>query len=127
MIITGSRFKTMCEERIQNWQNIASSVLREKCYRSECRKESRKDVRCYFHCILLVSGLSKRTIFQVNTAINSFLLLLQGEEGEIVVKYLQSVSEELVHLGDLGGNAEVNGAVTNLDDKSTTDVGVDLR
>jgi hypothetical protein len=76
---------------------------------------------------LLVSGLSKRTIFQVNTAINSFLLLLQGEEGEIVVKYLQSVSEELVHLGDLGGNAEVNGAVTNLDDKSTTDVGVDLR
>ena len=53
--------------------------------------------------------------------------MLQGEEGEIVVKYLQSVSEELVHLGDLGGNAEVNGAVTDLDDKSTTDVGVDLR
>jgi len=52
--------------------------------------------------------------------------LLQGEEGEIVVKYLQSVSEELVHLGDLGGNTEVDGAVANLDNESTTDVGVDL-
>ena len=52
--------------------------------------------------------------------------MLQGEEGEIVVKYLQSVSEELVHLGDLGGNTEVDGAVANLDNESTTDVGVDL-
>ena len=52
--------------------------------------------------------------------------MLQGEEGEIVVKYLQSVSEELVHLGDLGGNTEVDGAVANLDNESNTDVGVEL-
>jgi hypothetical protein len=52
--------------------------------------------------------------------------LLQGEEGEIVVEYLQSVSEELVHLGDLGCDTEVDGAVANLDNESTTDLGVDL-
>jgi hypothetical protein len=44
----------------------------------------------------------------------------------MVVEYLQSVSEELVHLGDLGCDTEVDGAVANLDDKSTTDLGVDL-
>jgi hypothetical protein len=52
--------------------------------------------------------------------------LLQGEEGEFVVKYLQSVSEELVHLGDLGCDTEVDGAVANLDNESTTNLGVDL-
>jgi hypothetical protein len=52
--------------------------------------------------------------------------LLQGEEGEIVVEYLQSVSEELVHLGDLGCDTEVDGAVANLDNESTTNLGVDL-
>lgn len=52
--------------------------------------------------------------------------MLQGEEGEVVVKYLQSVSEELVHLGDLGCDTEVDGAVANLDNESTTDLGVDL-
>lgn len=40
--------------------------------------------------------------------------------------YLQGVLEELVHLGDLGGNAEVNGAVTDLDDEASLDLGVDL-
>jgi hypothetical protein len=44
----------------------------------------------------------------------------------MVVEHLQSVSEELVHLGDLGCDTEVDGAVANLDDKSTTDLGVDL-
>ena len=53
--------------------------------------------------------------------------MLQGEEGEVVVKYLQSVSEELVHLGDLGCDTEIDGAVANLDNESTTDLGVDLR
>jgi hypothetical protein len=52
--------------------------------------------------------------------------LLQGEEGEFVVKYLQGVSEELVHLGDLGCDTEVDGAVANLDNESTTNLGVDL-
>lgn len=40
--------------------------------------------------------------------------------------YLQAVAEELVHLGHLGGNGEVNGAVADLDDEAAADVGVDL-
>lgn len=40
---------------------------------------------------------------------------------------LQSVLEELVHLGDAGRDAEVDGSVANLDDESTNNVGVDLR
>lgn len=39
---------------------------------------------------------------------------------------LQAVRQELVHLGDAGGDGEVNGAVADLDDESTNDVGVDL-
>lgn len=39
---------------------------------------------------------------------------------------LQGVGQELVHLGDAGGDAEVNGSVANLDDESANDVGVDL-
>lgn len=42
------------------------------------------------------------------------------------VLYLQSVLEQLVHPGHLGGDGEVDGAVANLDDESTADVGVDL-
>ena len=41
--------------------------------------------------------------------------------------YLQLVVEELVHAGQLGGHAEVDGPVANLDDNTATDVGVDLR
>jgi len=41
--------------------------------------------------------------------------------------HLQGVRQELVHLGDAGGDAEVDGAVTDLDDESTNDVGVDLK
>lgn len=40
--------------------------------------------------------------------------------------HLQSIGKSLVHLGDLGRNAKVNGAVTNLNDESTNEVGVDL-
>lgn len=40
--------------------------------------------------------------------------------------YLQGVLEELVHLGDLSGNAEVDGTVTNFDDETTPDIRVDL-
>lgn len=40
--------------------------------------------------------------------------------------YLQSVLEELVHLGHLGGDGQVDGAVADFNNKSTTDLGVDL-
>jgi hypothetical protein len=40
--------------------------------------------------------------------------------------YLQSILEQLVHLGHLGGDGQVNGAVADLDDEATTDIGVDL-
>jgi hypothetical protein len=39
---------------------------------------------------------------------------------------LQGVVEELVHLGDLGGHGQVDGAVANLDDETAEDVWVDL-
>ena len=42
------------------------------------------------------------------------------------VKSLQAVVEELVHLGDAGGDGEVDGAVADFDDESTDDVGVNL-
>lgn len=40
--------------------------------------------------------------------------------------YLQSVLEELVHLGHLGGDGKVDGAVADLNNESTLDLGVDL-
>lgn len=39
---------------------------------------------------------------------------------------LQAVGEDLVHLGDAGGDAEVDGAVTDLDDETADNVRVDL-
>jgi hypothetical protein len=39
---------------------------------------------------------------------------------------LQSIVKELVHLGDARGDAQVNGAVANLDDQAANDVRVDL-
>jgi hypothetical protein len=36
------------------------------------------------------------------------------------------ILEELVHLSHLGRDTEIDGPVTNLDDKSTADVRVDL-
>ena len=39
---------------------------------------------------------------------------------------LQGVSEQLVHLGKLGRDAEVDCPVANLDDEATDDIGVDL-
>lgn len=40
--------------------------------------------------------------------------------------YLQSILEQLVHLGHLGRDGQVDGAVANLNDESATDLGVDL-
>ena len=42
------------------------------------------------------------------------------------VLYLQSILEQLVHLGHPGRYRQIDGAVSNLDDQSTTDLGVDL-
>ncbi len=39
---------------------------------------------------------------------------------------LQAVGEELVELGDLGGDGEVDGPVADLDDQAAQDVRVDL-
>lgn len=39
---------------------------------------------------------------------------------------LQAVRKELVHLGDAGRDAEVDGSVTDFDDESTNDVGINL-
>lgn len=39
---------------------------------------------------------------------------------------LQSLGEQLVHLGKLGGDAQVDCPVANLDDEATDDVRVDL-
>jgi hypothetical protein len=40
--------------------------------------------------------------------------------------YLQSILEQFVHLGYLSRDGQVNGAVGNFDNESTTDVRVDL-
>jgi hypothetical protein len=40
---------------------------------------------------------------------------------------LQGVRQELVHLGDAGGDAEVDGSVADLDDETANNVGVDLK
>lgn len=39
---------------------------------------------------------------------------------------LQGVGQELVHLGDLGGDREVDGPVSDLNDQAANDIGVDL-
>ena len=39
---------------------------------------------------------------------------------------LQSVREELVHLGDAGRDAQVDGSVADLDNESANNLGVDL-
>lgn len=40
--------------------------------------------------------------------------------------YLQSCLEEVVHLVHLGGNAQVDGTVADLDDEAAADIWVDL-
>lgn len=40
---------------------------------------------------------------------------------------LQSVSKDLVHLGDFRGDTEVDCSVSDLNEKTTNDIGVDLR
>jgi hypothetical protein len=45
---------------------------------------------------------------------------------KIVVVILQGVSQQLVHLGDASGDAEVDGSVTDLDDEAANNIGLDL-
>lgn len=40
--------------------------------------------------------------------------------------YLQSISQDLVHLGDAGGDGEIDGAVADLNDEASLDIRVDL-
>lgn len=42
------------------------------------------------------------------------------------ILHLQDIGQGLVHLGDLGGDAEVDGTVTDLDDEATNHIRVDL-
>lgn len=42
------------------------------------------------------------------------------------ILHLQSIGQSLVHLGHLGGDAEVDGAVADLNDEAANQVGVDL-
>ena len=43
-----------------------------------------------------------------------------------MISHLQAISQELVHLGNLGGDGKVDGTVTDLNDEATHDVAVDL-
>lgn len=43
------------------------------------------------------------------------------------ILHLQSIGQSLVHLGDLGRDTEVDGAVANLDDEAANQVGIDLK
>jgi hypothetical protein len=45
---------------------------------------------------------------------------------KVFILHLQSIGQSLVHLGDLGGNAQVDGAATDVNDESTDEVGVNL-
>jgi len=40
--------------------------------------------------------------------------------------HLQGVGEELVELSNLVGDAQIDGAVSNLNDQTTLDIGLDL-
>lgn len=52
---------------------------------------------------------------------------VKGEKSNSSLFYnLQSIGKGLVELGDLGRDAEVDGAVTDLQDEAADDVGVDL-
>lgn len=44
----------------------------------------------------------------------------------VLLLFLQAVGEELVQLGDLGGDGEVDGSVADLDDEPTQDIRVHL-
>lgn len=55
-----------------------------------------------------------------------YLLTTHLSKYREAILHLQSIGKSLVQLGDLGGDAEVDGAVTDLDNESTDEVRVDL-
>lgn len=54
------------------------------------------------------------------------LMNKKGKNADCECTFLQSVGQELVQLCHLGRDAEVDGAVADLDDKAADDVGVNL-
>lgn len=54
-------------------------------------------------------------------------LITSSPQLSMAILHLQSIGKSLVHLGDLGGDAKVDGAVTDLNNESTNKVGVNLR
>lgn len=53
-------------------------------------------------------------------------LITSSPQLSMAILHLQSIGKSLVHLGDLGGDAKVDGAVTDLNNESTNKVGVNL-
>lgn len=52
------------------------------------------------------------------------MCVLSGSQRGSLVS--QGVAQELVHLGDLGRNGQVDGSVTNLNNKSSNNIRIDL-
>jgi hypothetical protein len=52
--------------------------------------------------------------------------MAKGKSNSSLFYNLQNIGKGLVELGDLGRDAEVDGAVADLQDEATDDVGVDL-
>jgi hypothetical protein len=89
----------LAAESLKNWETNASSIsapIHSKSH-SECTGSPCR------------GSLSNYSTFQ------------NKEKGN-----LQSVSKELVHLGNLGGNGEIDRPVANLDNESTNNVLVNL-
>jgi hypothetical protein len=80
------------------------------------------ETKCFYFQLLYTTGPSnENTGYSRRTRLTSHKYSrLDKEKGS-----LQGVSEELVHLGDLGGDGKVDGTVANLNNESTNDVGVD--
>lgn len=70
------------------------------------------------------TGNQPRSAFSRRYRPRRTMLYLTNPHSSIL--HLQSIGQKLVHLGDLGGDAEVDGAVTDLDDEAANQVGVDL-
>lgn len=64
---------------------------------------------------------SIQNVWQQSSNRHTFSLSLRKN-----VLYLQGVGEELVKLGHLGGDGEVDGSVSDLDNETTEDIRVDL-
>lgn len=64
--------------------------------------------------------LDQRSNFRIKLSLSSIVMYTNKV-------YLQSLGEQLVHLGHLRGHAQINCSVANLHNKATLDIGIDLR